>query len=391
MKKKDEETKQQWLGEIGGLPEAPPDAIAPKSITVDLTHDCIFKCKGCIEASSMRKSGRTSLRTGTVLQIIEIATQKGVKIFNFYGGEPTLHGAFGRIVRFTAKRAGKIRIITNGSQLIKEQIADSIAEASRCTEVEVRVSLNAGTEKTHDSLHGVKGFFKLIVEGIQFLMNHPNKIQLGISYLAEEENTDELEKAYDIARRVSAKYFTVRPKTGPHGIGISQLSPAARNALLQGIERLQENYGKLEPELQFPKWYLAFLKFGRMPNTSKPYPACWFCANSRLVITPPEPGVAWSCPYWRGDDRFKIADLAEVPYGTEEFERCRVEAIRRISPSRDCAHVICNRHEENKAVWSVWKKTKSKFICARFSLPRTTGPVSAANPRNVLIFYGKAR
>ncbi len=69
---------------------------------------------------------------------------------------------------------------------------------------------------------------------------------------------------------------------------------------------------------------------------------------SRIVVTPPDPGVAWSCTYFRADDRFQIANLAEAPLGSACFEELRLRAIRRIDPRVECCNIICNRADANQ-------------------------------------------
>lgn len=354
--KRGQKEAKQRLGEVDTLPQAPPDAIAVRSMTIDLTHSCPFGCPGCIEARSMYESGRASLQTDTVCSLIDQHAENRGSNINIYGGEPTTHENFASIVQYAAKRLASIRIITNGSQLIREEISSAIGEAAEHADVEVRVSLNAGREKTHDLLHRVRGAFNHILEGMLLLTQPPSNVVLGVSYLTEPANANELEIAYGIAIAVRANYFAIRPKTGMHGIGMAPMSRAARNAVLNAVQRLQDQENDAQrPKVLVPEHYLRFLKFNTTPDTVKKYPACWFCANSRVVITPPNPGMAWSCPYWRGDPRFKIADLSQVPYDTQEFEQCRIEAIHRIIPGRDCNRVICNRHEENKAIWSALK------------------------------------
>jgi len=56
-----------------------------------------------------------------------------------------------------------------------------------------------------------------------------------------------------------------------------------------------------------------------------------------------------------------------VPFDSDEFERCRIAAIQRIDPSRDCANVICNRNEANKAIW---KNLKAKSVFTNAGAPK---------------------
>jgi hypothetical protein len=101
-----------------------------------------------------------------------------------------------------------------------------------------------------------------------------------------------------------------------------------------------------------PSWYEYYLASGEVPDTTKRYESCYFCAASRLVITPPEPGIVWSCTYWRGHNLFRVADLKDVALSSPEFEHLRLEAVKRVAPASHCHGVICNRHEPNEVLWA---------------------------------------
>jgi MoaA/NifB/PqqE/SkfB family radical SAM enzyme len=302
----------------------------------------------------MLESGYTSLRTETIYSLLAQFTRMGIKEILFYGGEPTLHPEFPKFVLYAAKRSFKIRIITNGSQLFRPALAESIRTAAGLSEVTVRVSLNAGTLETHNQLHGCRGVFPEIVRGMQALTAGDSRVHLWLSFLVQEANAGEIGQAFELAARAKAECLALRPLTGQHGIGLVELSPQARQVVLAALNGL---YQRDQPRLFFEPWYLEYLRANRLPALSKPYPSCWYCGNSRLIVTPPEPGVAWACTYWRGERRFRIASLAEFPLGSPEFEQRRVQVVRQILPGRDCAQVICNRNAENKAIWETLGRT----------------------------------
>jgi MoaA/NifB/PqqE/SkfB family radical SAM enzyme len=238
--------------------------------------------------------------------------------------------------------------VTNGSHLHQARVRDALVESALRCDVDVRVSLNAGTAPTHERLHRAPGAFDLVIEGMRGLRDAaPSGLRLGVSFLVEDANAREIDSGYRIAATVGADFFALRPKTGPRGTGLVPLLDRA--AVLRVIRRLSES--AVRPTVDAPREYLEWLATGRGPSSAKPYPACWFCGLSRLVVSPP--GEVWSCTYWRGDERFRVADLREAPLGSTAFERARLAAHDRIVPGRDCAGVQCNRHRANLALWSV--------------------------------------
>ena len=347
--------EQAWmrrlLAELSDFPDVPPDEVRPRSMTLDVTLDCPYRCPACIEAPGMREGRRGAFTTATALKLIRQFADLGGEEVLFYGGEPTAHPDFPTFVRYAAGCMEKVRIVTNGAYLADRAIAEAICTAGERTDVSIRVSLNAGTPETHDALHRVEGFFPRVLEGMACITSASDRVHVGVSFLLEEANAAEVGEAYDRAAEVGAGGFWVRPKTGLHGIGPLPIdSLSAREAALAGLRDLSDR--RSGPELYVEPWHIPFLERGELPDTRKPFPSCYYCAASRLVVSPPGPGQVWACTYFRAHAEFLVADLTDVELGSPEFERRRIDAIRRIVPGRDCAGVICNRAEANKAIWA---------------------------------------
>jgi len=338
------------LAELDELPTGGPDQVPLRSLTLDLTHTRQFKCPGCIERWARARSRFTTLSSETVRRLIAQFSQQGGAELLLYGGEPTTHPQFGSLMEFAAQQVRCVRLVTNGALLYRPTVAEAIARAGDQAQVSVRVSLNAGTPQTHDRLHGVRGFFPRIVQGMKQLSQLNPQVELGVSFLVEEANAAELQQAFQIAEEVGAQYLWVRPRTGLHGIGLVPLTKPTRLRLWSRIVALGPAGSLGRPRLRVDRWFEAYLQAGTQPDTTKPYACCYYCAASRLVIAPPELGVAWACAYWRGHHRFHVADLALASFGSAQFEERRRAAIYRVRPGQDCAEVICNRHEGNLAI-----------------------------------------
>lgn len=332
-------------------PPSDPEQVQVKSITLDLTHDCPFSCRSCIEKEPMSASRHASLSLDAVCHIIERHAELGGTEVLFYGGEPTVYPPLPKVLKHAARHGQSVRMITNGARLLRPELRQAVAEATKRVDVQVRVSLNAGTEETHSLVHGCKGVLPRVLAGMAKLKTAAPSCQLVASYLVQEANASEIEGAYEIARGVGVDHFDLRPQTGSHGIGLLPLEEPTRRRILEHIRRIQERQKITEsPSFQTPEWFIHYLTHGVVPDTSKNYQKCWYCAAVRLVVSPP--GRVWACPYWRGVRRFLVADLRKVEFGSNEFERLRIEAIRRISPAMVCQNVICNRHEANETIWA---------------------------------------
>lgn len=359
---------EEALKAVSPLLETELERIKPTSLTLDPLHICNFRCKYCVEGAARCHSRYTSLSTSTALTLISQFIDQGGSEIRIYGGEPTLFPEFASIVKHAAQSADSVRVVTNGSLLEKSAIAEALKGAAEVSELSVRVSLNSGTPRTHEELHGVKGFFPKVLRGIENLSN--SSVQLGVSFLVEDANANEVLKAYEIATQLGVTDFYLRAKTGLHGIDVIEMSTYAREAVLEAIGLIQHNKAVC-PKLHVSPWYADFLEAGDPPDTAKSYTSCYYCGAARLIVTPPEPGVVWSCTYFRGDPRFHIASLGDVPFDSSEFENRRIAAIRRIFPPRDCAGVICDRDFLNRTIWELKKSERNEsrlqFLDRRFT------------------------
>lgn len=175
------------LHEVKYVPDVEPACVERiSSLTLDLTHSCPFRCPGCIEGHAMRQSQRGALSTCTACDLIgRFADSRGEELL-LYGGEPTSHNGFGEVVRFAAAKVRRIRVVTNGAYLEQPDVTRALWAAGEQAEVSVRVSLNAGTGRTHELLHRAKRFFTRVVRSMKQLTEGNGRLELGVSFVVEE-------------------------------------------------------------------------------------------------------------------------------------------------------------------------------------------------------------
>ena len=324
--------------------------ISKVDFNLDLTHACNFNCPYCIEKPAMLTTKSAMLSLGDAKNVIEWFAAAGGKELSLYGGEPTMHPDFPEILLFAAEKLDRIKIVTNGSRLARGEIKNAIVQATERAKVFVRVSLNAAKPDTHALLHGVKGVFPQIITGIREINpGFKRLVTVGISFLICRENINEIILAYQLSGFNGALEFHPRLMTGAHGIGLAPLNRSEKAEALRSITELKR-LKKLPnaPELIVPEWYTHWLSGGSV-NTEKPFRRCYFCEGRRLLITPPSPGMIYFCTYFRGQDRFRVGSLRDIPFD-ELFSKIK-KAGESINPSVDCKDVLCNRFKYNYAAW----------------------------------------
>ncbi|HET6448014.1 MAG TPA: radical SAM protein [Conexibacter sp.] len=86
---------------------------------VAVNAGCNLRCGYCTVFGENKTHPRGGLSVPRLLQLLETAYRLGVRKFRFTGGEPTLHGALGEILRATQALGDDVRIAmtTNGARL----------------------------------------------------------------------------------------------------------------------------------------------------------------------------------------------------------------------------------------------------------------------------------
>jgi MoaA/NifB/PqqE/SkfB family radical SAM enzyme len=319
-----------------------------ETVMFDPTHLCPFNCQGCIERDAMQCSKNSSFSIARAKELLDQMAECRVEALGLYGGEPLHYRAFPEIIEYAAKlRFQKIWIVTNGFYLKEFSIREAIIEANTKTKVMLRESWNAATVTTHTQLHDPPyPCFNEIVQSTTDL--NENGVQTGVSFLVERANHKEIFEAAKLAKEIGCAFFAIRPKTEVHGEHLLTLSYDIRSEILKQEEKSlsleDENF-----KVSVPGWYVEYLNSGEPPKTEKAYSRC-LVSLFRITITPPEPGVAALCAYRREVDKF-ISRL-DRPL-IEWMKTKRLEVFNRIDPRVDCAKVICNQDEMNRALYKL--------------------------------------
>src|SRR4030042_4291523 len=119
----------QWQRKCdANAPDRGLPVFSPISINLDLPSACNFSCPFCVD-SKLINAGK-SLTSAEVKKIVDTLHSHGLlSVILIGGGEPTLHGEFGEIVRYIKSKKLQIGIVTNGSRLEKiEAIVDALKE-----------------------------------------------------------------------------------------------------------------------------------------------------------------------------------------------------------------------------------------------------------------------
>lgn len=173
------------------------------------TKRCNARCYHCYQPTINSGSASQSPQPDEVtkaefLKLVEDALPLGLRHVKITGGEPFLRDDLVEIMRGLRELGVKITIETNG-YLINEEIADVLFELS----VGVAISLDSGTEDTHDAFRRLPGSFRKVLQALTMLSSRGcrPKVIMSMSQL----NYNELEDVIEVARSHGCDFVKINP------------------------------------------------------------------------------------------------------------------------------------------------------------------------------------
>lgn len=182
-----------WLGSQFS-PALLPSRVRPLSASLKLTENCQAKCITCNYWQTRWQDG---LDTEKAIDIINRLGDFGIRYLRFTGGEPLLRRDLFQIMqKANMAQFKRITLQTNG--LLLKKLSKEINE-SPITKIAVSID---GMEASNDLIRGIKGYFRLAMEGIQLLKNK----QVHVVATLNGRSARELEALADESRKAGAGF-----------------------------------------------------------------------------------------------------------------------------------------------------------------------------------------
>ncbi len=182
-----------WMGSQFS-PKLLPSKVKPLAASLKLTENCQAKCVTCNYWQTRWEDG---LDTGKAVDIINRIGKFGIRYLRFTGGEPLLRRDLFQIMqKADMAKFKRVTLQTNG--LLLKKLHREINESPIS---KVAVSID-GLEASNDLIRGIKGYFKLAMEGISLLKGK----QVNIVATLNRRSAGELEGLVNEARKAGAGF-----------------------------------------------------------------------------------------------------------------------------------------------------------------------------------------
>jgi MoaA/NifB/PqqE/SkfB family radical SAM enzyme len=347
-----------WRREVraaraAGAAEPPLPHIGPLSVNLDLTTACNYACDHCIDWDALNLAVRHD--EAELLAALRNLAARGLKsVILIGGGEPTVHPAFGAIVRFLKQELRvQVAVVSNGSR------NEKIAEVADCfTRGDwVRLSLDAGSNATFQSMHKPKGkgvTLDEICERAGAIKRANPAVHLGFSFVITwrgaqrdevrvEENLHEMEMAAQRARESGFDYISFKPFLTRAAAGAEILDPAQaeeeqeriRSRIRDGLlaAARHENSAFRVVESTNLRVFLdgTWREFTRQPHE------CHMQALRQVL----SPLGTFNCPAHRGVAKARIGGKAAWAGDGAEGVAGTLRVLDRFDAAHECREVTC--------------------------------------------------
>ncbi len=335
----------------------------PVSIELDLTTACNYDCPYCVDVKVINKGKFFTYKQ--IVDSINILSGRGLKSVQLIGGgEPTLHPDFGRIVKYLKRKKMQVGIITNGSFMEKIiKVANVLGK-----EDWVRLSLDAGTNKTFKVLHRPKTNITLekICHNVSKLKKLNKKLSVGFSYVITWEdikvggvnlpsNINEIPIATKLAKKSGFDYISFKPCMikifTTHNESLAHTENRKfKETILKKIKNKVKEAEKIAGDrIKVVTTNNLRAIFGG-DSTAVDFmsqPKHCHIQIFKHILTPS--GI-YHCSAYRGFEKAKIGTHEGV-MTKESFEKTTLNNYRNLvkfNPQKQCKGVICFRNRANR-------------------------------------------
>lgn len=187
---------------------------APTSISIYITQFCPKECKHCITRSSPYIDRSNELTPEQWMKVIDKLRDYGCLALIFTGGDCLSKKGIFDIIQYAESKHFMVGILTDYDGINTEHL-QKISKLKNL--IDVQISLDGGTEETHDWMRG-KGSFEKCLK--RMLKLNEYGISFTMASAIYDKNFNEVEKIADIAQEYGASALYLNPLC-PYGRGVN--------------------------------------------------------------------------------------------------------------------------------------------------------------------------
>lgn len=317
------------------------EKIYPIYVEISPYGGCNHRCTFC--ALDYMGYENIGLEFTKLKETISNMANNGVKSVMFAGeGEPLLFKDLDLIVEYCSNVGIDTSLTTNFVPLNKKAVQRYVENCSW-----IKVSLNAGTEKTYASIHQTKEIdFDRVISNLEFALKHKRKNNLkctiGVQMLLLPENKDEAVILAKKCKEIGVDYLVIKP----YSQHLSSDTNKYKNIDYSKMMNIEDEICSVSGEN-----FSVIFRANTMNKYAEKKPA-----YSRCHSTPffwgyiAADGKVFGCSAYLGDDKFCYGNIYEESFSDIWEGAKRKESYKYIMNELDIndCRVNCRMDEVNR-------------------------------------------
>jgi MoaA/NifB/PqqE/SkfB family radical SAM enzyme len=195
----------------------------PEKLIVNLTYACNNHCTFCAVGTRTQVHGATD----KIHDWLALYRERGVKMVDFDGGEPTLHpDLFEVLARSRALGYERVHVTTNGRMCAYGDFAERLVGSGVTS---IAFSVHGADAKVHAQQVGVAEAFDQTIEGIRQCVARARDVELGMNVTLTKGNTAHLPGIAKLAWDLGLRWLNVQFLT-PFGRATKWVNPDTAEA-----------------------------------------------------------------------------------------------------------------------------------------------------------------
>lgn len=236
---------------IIGLYNNPIDNLSKQNspiriVSIEITEKCNLKCRYCYGNFNPKNSIR--LGFDEVSKLFKKLNERGVKLLEITGGEPSIHPDFNKILSLACEYFEKVTIMTNGVHFNENSF--KIFKQNQ-EKIGFSISIDGFSEKTNAFQRQVPNTFKKSMETIIRLKKEIDPKYFRIVYMLTNENVSETDAFFEYMIKNGIRNLLIsipeqidkgRSYILPDGCSMSDRTSQSRKKLEDECARIYEKY-----------------------------------------------------------------------------------------------------------------------------------------------------
>tara|TARA_R110000744_G_scaffold53912_3_gene114804 strand:- start:760 stop:1947 length:1188 start_codon:yes stop_codon:yes gene_type:complete len=342
---------------------------SPVLVEVDPSNACNHACSFCLSSyihfekyKGTETFSRALMSRDVLMNLCKDFVDMGVRAVNWTGGgEPTLNKHLKEAIEYCGQHGIKMGMFTNGTLFDKWDMFETLVEHMTW----VRISVDAGTEKTYNGIRVARGKqdWNKMVSNLSKLIEtnkrRDNKIDIGVGFVISPDTYHEIVDFANFFKDYDLTYCQYKPEVVIREKGGEQRElefwTQKVNPLLLQAEQILGNKFQVNG-YKFEDLAMDRDKFGR--NYKK-------CLGSQLSPCVGAEGNVYVCTNHRGWKQYSYGNLYEQSFLDiwKDIEKRQqvMDQIENKECFKNCTK-LCKPHESNKAMWKIHQDIKENKV-----------------------------